>query len=162
MPGGDDVPVRLAVMCGIVGYVGPHLEGTPHDVVMEGLAPHEYPGDDTAGVGGVGGGGGGGGGVVAGGGGGGVVGGGVVVVGGGVVTVGVGVGVGVAVVGAGVEGPPPATVTLLLARDVAERPLAVETTTKDTVVPAVRPDTCTLVAPPGAAVPRPPPAGWIV
>ncbi|MDQ6715896.1 MAG: glutamine--fructose-6-phosphate transaminase (isomerizing) [Actinomycetota bacterium] len=37
-------------MCGIVGYVGPHSDGTALDVVMEGLARLEYRGYDSAGV----------------------------------------------------------------------------------------------------------------
>ena len=37
-------------MCGIVGYVGPHVDGTALDVVMEGLARLEYRGYDSAGV----------------------------------------------------------------------------------------------------------------
>ena len=37
-------------MCGIVGYVGPHADGTALDVVMEGLARLEYRGYDSAGV----------------------------------------------------------------------------------------------------------------
>ena len=37
-------------MCGIVGYVGPTLDGKALDVVMEGLARLEYRGYDSAGV----------------------------------------------------------------------------------------------------------------
>ena len=37
-------------MCGIVGYVGPRVDGTALDVVMEGLARLEYRGYDSAGV----------------------------------------------------------------------------------------------------------------
>jgi glutamine---fructose-6-phosphate transaminase (isomerizing) len=37
-------------MCGIVGYVGPNVDGTALDVVMEGLARLEYRGYDSAGV----------------------------------------------------------------------------------------------------------------
>lgn len=37
-------------MCGIVGYVGPAVDGTALDVVMEGLARLEYRGYDSAGV----------------------------------------------------------------------------------------------------------------
>jgi len=37
-------------MCGIVGYVGPAIDGTALDVVMEGLARLEYRGYDSAGV----------------------------------------------------------------------------------------------------------------
>ncbi len=37
-------------MCGIVGYVGPHVDGTALAVVMEGLARLEYRGYDSAGV----------------------------------------------------------------------------------------------------------------
>ena len=50
----DAVPVgavvRLPGMCGIVGYVGPSVDGTALDVVMEGLARLEYRGYDSAGV----------------------------------------------------------------------------------------------------------------
>src|SRR5680860_74671 len=42
--------VRLAGMCGIVGYVGPKVDGRALDVVMEGLARLEYRGYDSAGV----------------------------------------------------------------------------------------------------------------
>ncbi|TQJ52018.1 glutamine--fructose-6-phosphate transaminase (isomerizing) [Phycicoccus sp. SLBN-51] len=37
-------------MCGIVGYVGPSVDGKALDVVMEGLARLEYRGYDSAGV----------------------------------------------------------------------------------------------------------------
>ncbi len=37
-------------MCGIVGYVGPDVDGKALDVVMEGLARLEYRGYDSAGV----------------------------------------------------------------------------------------------------------------
>ena len=37
-------------MCGIVGYVGPRVDGTALDVVMEGLGRLEYRGYDSAGV----------------------------------------------------------------------------------------------------------------
>jgi glucosamine--fructose-6-phosphate aminotransferase (isomerizing) len=37
-------------MCGIVGYVGPNVDGQALDVVMEGLARLEYRGYDSAGV----------------------------------------------------------------------------------------------------------------
>src|SRR6478752_4457130 len=37
-------------MCGIVGYVGPNVDGRALDVVMEGLARLEYRGYDSAGV----------------------------------------------------------------------------------------------------------------
>jgi glutamine---fructose-6-phosphate transaminase (isomerizing) len=37
-------------MCGIVGYVGPNVDGTALDVVMEGLSRLEYRGYDSAGV----------------------------------------------------------------------------------------------------------------
>ena len=37
-------------MCGIVGYVGPNVDGKALDVVMEGLARLEYRGYDSAGV----------------------------------------------------------------------------------------------------------------
>lgn len=37
-------------MCGIVGYVGPRVDGKALDVVMEGLARLEYRGYDSAGV----------------------------------------------------------------------------------------------------------------
>ncbi len=37
-------------MCGIVGYVGPTVDGTALDVVMEGLTRLEYRGYDSAGV----------------------------------------------------------------------------------------------------------------
>ena len=37
-------------MCGIVGYVGPSIDGKALDVVMEGLARLEYRGYDSAGV----------------------------------------------------------------------------------------------------------------
>ena len=37
-------------MCGIVGYVGPGVDGKALDVVMEGLARLEYRGYDSAGV----------------------------------------------------------------------------------------------------------------
>ena len=37
-------------MCGIVGYVGPTVDGQALDVVMEGLARLEYRGYDSAGV----------------------------------------------------------------------------------------------------------------
>ncbi|HET7474977.1 MAG TPA: glutamine--fructose-6-phosphate transaminase (isomerizing) [Dermatophilaceae bacterium] len=37
-------------MCGIVGYVGPQVDGKALDVVMEGLARLEYRGYDSAGV----------------------------------------------------------------------------------------------------------------
>jgi len=37
-------------MCGIVGYVGPAIDGTALDVVMQGLARLEYRGYDSAGV----------------------------------------------------------------------------------------------------------------
>ncbi|MDQ2783146.1 MAG: glutamine--fructose-6-phosphate aminotransferase, partial [Actinomycetota bacterium] len=37
-------------MCGIVGYVGPNVDGTALAVVMEGLARLEYRGYDSAGV----------------------------------------------------------------------------------------------------------------
>ena len=37
-------------MCGIVGYVGPSVDETALDVVMEGLARLEYRGYDSAGV----------------------------------------------------------------------------------------------------------------
>ncbi len=37
-------------MCGIVGYVGSHVDGAALDVVMEGLARLEYRGYDSAGV----------------------------------------------------------------------------------------------------------------
>ncbi len=37
-------------MCGIVGYVGPQVDGTALTVVMEGLARLEYRGYDSAGV----------------------------------------------------------------------------------------------------------------
>ncbi|MBP6995579.1 MAG: glutamine--fructose-6-phosphate transaminase (isomerizing) [Phycicoccus sp.] len=37
-------------MCGIVGYVGPHVDGTALGVVMEGLARLEYRGYDSAGI----------------------------------------------------------------------------------------------------------------
>src|SRR5665647_742151 len=42
--------VRLAGMCGIVGYVGPKVDGRALEVVMEGLARLEYRGYDSAGV----------------------------------------------------------------------------------------------------------------
>ena len=42
--------VRLQPMCGIVGYVGPDVDGKALDVVMEGLARLEYRGYDSAGV----------------------------------------------------------------------------------------------------------------
>src|SRR6476661_3592135 len=42
--------VRLPPMCGIVGYVGPSVDGKALDVVMEGLARLEYRGYDSAGV----------------------------------------------------------------------------------------------------------------
>src|SRR5204863_713781 len=41
---------RLPAMCGIVGYVGPNVDDTALDVVMEGLARLEYRGYDSAGV----------------------------------------------------------------------------------------------------------------
>src|SRR4029453_1367081 len=41
---------RLPAMCGVVGYVGPNVDGTALDVVMEGLARLEYRGYDSAGV----------------------------------------------------------------------------------------------------------------
>jgi len=37
-------------MCGIVGYVGPNVDGKALDVVLEGLARLEYRGYDSAGV----------------------------------------------------------------------------------------------------------------
>jgi len=37
-------------MCGIVGYVGPKVDGRALEVVMEGLARLEYRGYDSAGV----------------------------------------------------------------------------------------------------------------
>jgi len=37
-------------MCGIVGYVGPNVDGKALDVIMEGLARLEYRGYDSAGV----------------------------------------------------------------------------------------------------------------
>ncbi len=37
-------------MCGIVGYVGPNVDGKAQDVVMEGLARLEYRGYDSAGI----------------------------------------------------------------------------------------------------------------
>ena len=37
-------------MCGIVGYVGPNVDGRALDVVMEGLARLEYRGYDSAGI----------------------------------------------------------------------------------------------------------------
>jgi len=37
-------------MCGIVGYVGPHVDGRALEVVMEGLSRLEYRGYDSAGV----------------------------------------------------------------------------------------------------------------
>src|SRR5665647_1242981 len=43
-------PVRLAGMCGIVGYVGSNVDGRALEVVMEGLARLEYRGYDSAGV----------------------------------------------------------------------------------------------------------------
>jgi glucosamine--fructose-6-phosphate aminotransferase (isomerizing) len=50
--GADEVgrAVTLAAMCGIVGYVGPSVDGKALDVVMEGLARLEYRGYDSAGV----------------------------------------------------------------------------------------------------------------
>ncbi len=38
-------------MCGIVGYVGPNVDGRALEVVMEGLARLEYRGYDSAGRG---------------------------------------------------------------------------------------------------------------
>ena len=37
-------------MCGIVGYVGPRVDGRALEVIMEGLARLEYRGYDSAGV----------------------------------------------------------------------------------------------------------------
>ena len=37
-------------MCGIVGYVGPNVDGRALEVVMEGLSRLEYRGYDSAGV----------------------------------------------------------------------------------------------------------------
>ena len=42
-----DAPVRLAGMCGIVGYVGPAVDGKALEVVLEGLARLEYRGYDS-------------------------------------------------------------------------------------------------------------------
>ncbi len=50
MPSASRSTVRLPVMCGIVGYVGPNADGKALDVVMEGLARLEYRGYDSAGV----------------------------------------------------------------------------------------------------------------
>src|SRR5881397_1212795 len=50
MPCARRGPVRLLTMCGIVGYVGPGVDGKALDVVMEGLARLEYRGYDSAGV----------------------------------------------------------------------------------------------------------------
>ena len=47
---GARLAIRLAAMCGIVGYVGPSVDGKALDVVMEGLARLEYRGYDSAGV----------------------------------------------------------------------------------------------------------------
>ena len=40
---GPSAPIRLRPMCGIVGYVGPNVDGRALDVVMEGLAPAGVP-----------------------------------------------------------------------------------------------------------------------